>query len=423
MSGYIIGMDIGSSKVCAAAGKVDKHGVVQIMGITSSICSGVQKGIVVDIDSTSEAITKCITSLERMIDAKITGVYISLPGVISELISNKGIVAISSEDKEIKENDVKRVLKASKVTTISSDKEIIGVIPQQYIIDGYDKIKDPIGMSGLRLEVDAQLILAQTAVVNNFFKSINKSEIKVLGIVFQPIAISEVILKKEEIERGVAVVDVGADCTNIYIYYGGKLVHIDNIPIGGNIITNDIAICLKLPFSEAEKLKIKYGNVGKSRENGNPNLEVVSDYNTKIKVDFSMLKQIIEARIEEILCMIGEKMSASGHYEKLSGIVIVGGGLALTKDIEEFSKEILQKPVRIGIPNYIGASSPLYASVVGIVKDVADVVKNKKNVFSNEKSTEKKSDEWIHEKDENLKKGENNAGFLLKIKEFFTDFF
>ncbi|WP_123053984.1 cell division protein FtsA [Clostridium sp. JN-1] len=423
MSGYIIGMDIGSSKVCAAAGKVDKHGVVQIMGITSSICSGVQKGIVVDIDSTSEAITKCITSLERMIDAKITGVYISLPGVISELISNKGIVAISSEDKEIKENDVKRVLKASKVTTISSDKEIIGVIPQQYIIDGYDKIKDPIGMSGLRLEVDAQLILAQTAVVNNFFKSINKSEIKVLGIVFQPIAISEVILKKEEIERGVAVVDVGADCTNIYIYYGGKLVHIDNIPIGGNIITNDIAICLKLPFSEAEKLKIKYGNVGKSRENGNLNLEVISDYNTKVKVDFSMLKQIIEARIEEILCMIGEKMSASGHYEKLSGIVIVGGGLALTKDIEEFSKEILQKPVRIGIPNYIGASSPLYASVVGIVKDVADVVKNKKNVFSNEKSTEKKSDEWIHEKDKNLKKGENNTGFLLKIKEFFTDFF
>lgn len=423
MSGYIIGMDIGSSKICAAAGKVDKHGVVQIMGITSSICSGVQKGIVVDIDSTSESIAKCISSLERMIDTKITGVYISLPGVISELISNKGVVAVSSEDKEIKENDVKRVLKASKVITIPSDKEIIGVIPQQYIIDGYDKIKDPIGMSGLRLEVDAQLILAQSTVVNNFFKSINKSGIKVLGIVFQPIAISEVILKREEIERGVAVVDVGADCINIYIYFGSKLVHIDSIPLGGNIITNDIAICLKLPFSEAEKLKIKYGNVSKNCDNYNSNLEVISNYNAKIKVDFSMLKQIIEARIEEILCMIGEKISASGHYEKLSGIVIVGGGLALIKDVEEFSEEILQKPVRIGIPNYIGASSPLYASVVGIVKDVADVVKNRKNVFSNEKSTEKKSDEWTKEKGKNLNKDENNTGFLLKIKEFFTDFF
>ncbi|AYD40138.1 cell division protein FtsA [Clostridium fermenticellae] len=423
MSEYIIGMDIGSSKICAAAGKVDKHGVMQIMGITSSVCRGVQRGIVVDIDATSEAIGKCINSLEGMIDAKISGVYISLPGIISELKLNKGVVAISSEDKEIKENDVRRVLKAAKVITIPSDKEIIGVIPQQYIIDGYDKIKDPVGMSGLRLEADVQLILAQSAVVNNIFKSINKSGLKVLGIVFEPIAMSEVILKREEIERGVAVVDVGADCINIYIFSGGKLVHIDSIPLGGNTITNDIAICLKLPFSEAENIKKKYGNVGEKHSNGDSNVEIISEYNSKIKVEFSILKQIIEARIEEILCMIGEKVSSSGHYDKLSGIVIVGGGLALIKDIEEFSQRILQKPVRVGIPNYIGASNPLYASVVGIVKDVADLVKNKKDVFGNEDSTEKKYDEWTKEKSKKSDKYENNTGFLLKIKEFFTDFF
>ena len=261
MSGYIIGIDIGSSNICAAAGKVDRVGKMQILGITSSDCNGVKKGIVVDIDKTSESIKNCINSLERMIDIKINEAYISLPGGISELMWNKGVIAVSSEDREIRYNDVKRVLKAAKIITIPNDKEVIGVIPEQYIIDGYDNIKDPIGMNGLRLEVDAQIILARSTIINNIFKSVNKAGIKVLGIVFQPIAISQVVLKEEEIQRGVALVDVGSESINIYIYEGGILRSISTIALGGNIITNDISVCLKLPFSEAEKLKIKYGSV------------------------------------------------------------------------------------------------------------------------------------------------------------------
>lgn len=419
MNEYIIGIDVGSSKICAAAGKVDKYGRMQIMGITSANCNGVKKGIVVDIDKTSESIKQCIDLLERMVDTKITGAYISLPGGICELVWNKGVVAVASEDREIKENDIKRVLKASKIITIPSDKEIVGVIPEQYIIDGYDKIKDPVGMSGLRLEVDAQIILAQSTVVNNLFKSISKAEIKVLGIVLQPLAISQVVLKEEEIQRGIALVDIGAESTDIYIYEGSNLASIDTIPLGGNTITNDIALCLKLPFSEAEKLKIRYGSVGEESISCDSPIEVNVDYNGKVHVDYFMLKQIIEARIEEILYLIDQKIKCSDLYEKVSGIVLVGGGLALIKGIEGFSKYILEKPIRVGTPEYIGAASPLYASAVGIVKDVADSIKDKGFMTEVKKESENSNREWTEERD----KKDNNSGFVSKIKEFFTDFF
>ncbi|MCT8976909.1 cell division protein FtsA [Clostridium sp. CX1] len=423
MNEYIIGIDIGSSKICAAAGKIDKHGRMQIMGITSAICNGVKKGIVVDIDSTSESVKQCIDGLERMVDIKITDAYISLPGGISELVWNKGVVAVASEDREIKDNDVKRVIKASKIITIPSDKEIIGVIPQQYIIDGYDKIKDPIGMSGLRLEVDAQIILAQTTVVNNLFKSIEKAGINVSGIVFQPLALSEVVLKKEEVERGVVLVDVGAESINIYSFEGGNLVSISTMSLGGNTITNDIAVCLKLPFSEAEKLKIKYGSVGRSSVNNDIKIEVNADYNNKIHVDQDILKQVIEARVEELLCIIKGELKSNEHYDKISGIVFVGGGFALIKGIEDFSKDILQKPVRVGSPEYIGAASPLYAAAVGAVKDAADSMKDKSLRIKSEKETEGIQREWTKERNKHEEKKENSSGFVSKLKDFFTDFF
>lgn len=423
MNDYIIGIDVGSSKICAAAGKMDKHGKMRIMGITSAICNGVKKGIVVDIDSTSESIKQCIDSLERMVDIKITDAYIALPGGISELVWNKGVVAVASEDREIRNNDVKRVIKASKIITIPSDKEIIGVIPQQYIIDGYDKIKDPVGMSGLRLEVDAQIILAQTTVVNNLFKSIEKAGIKVTGIVFQPLALSEVVLKKEEVERGVVLVDAGAESINIYNFQGGNLLSISSIALGGNTITNDIAVCLKLPFSEADKLKIKYGSVGEGSTNNDIKIEVNADYNNKINVDQGMLKQVIEARVEELLYIIRDELKSNGCYEKISGIVFVGGGFALIKGIEDFSKGVLQKPVRVGNPEYIGAASPLYAAAVGVVKDAADSVKDKGFRVKTEKETEITEREWTKEKDKYEEKKGNGTGFISRLKEFFTDFF
>lgn len=424
MNDYIIGIDIGSSNICAAAGKLDKYGKMQIIGITSSKCNGVKKGVVVDIDSTSESIKKCIYQLERMVDIKVQGVYIALPGGLSELIKSRGVIAVASEDGEVKQSDVKRVLKAAKIITIPNDKEIIGIIPQEYIIDGYDKIKDPIGMSGVRLEVDAQVILAQSTVVNNFLKSVNNSGIKVLGLVFEPTAIAKAVLKEEEIQRGVALVDMGADSINIYNYEGGKLNDVDNISLGGNTITNDISVCLKIPLSSAEKLKKKYGSVGSLAKVKPLKIEINTDYNNKKKIDYNVLLQVIEARVDEFLSIIDRKLKSFNNYENISEIVMVGGGISEIKGIEVFSEDILNKTVRVGIPNYIGASSPMYVTVVGIVKDVASSLKGKYekrvNEYENKDINEYEKIAAIKDKEE-MKY--DNTGVVSKIKEFFTDFF
>ncbi|MBP2031577.1 cell division protein FtsA [Clostridium algifaecis] len=424
MNDYIIGIDIGSSNICAAAGKLDKYGKMQIIGITSSKCNGVKKGVVIDIDSTSESIRKCIRQLEKMIDINIQEAYIALPGGLSELIKSRGVVAVASEDGEVKQSDVKRVLKAAKIITIPNDKEIIGIIPEEYIIDGYDKIKDPIGMSGIRLEVDAQVILAQSTVVNNFLKSVNNSGIKVLGLVFEPTAIAQAVLKEEEIQRGVVLVDMGSDSTNIYNYEGGKLNNISTISLGGNTITNDISVCLKIPLSSAEKLKKKYGSVGLLSKTKPLKIEINTDYNNKKKIDYNILLQIIEARVDELLSMVDKKLKSFNNYENISEIVMVGGGISEIKGIEEFSENLFNKTVRVGVPNYIGASSPMYVTVVGIVKDISSSIKGKY-----EKKVNEYEDKDINKYEKTGKVNDSedikykNTGVVSKIKEFFTDFF
>lgn len=424
MNDYIIGIDIGSSNICAAAGKLDKYGKMQIIGITSSKCNGVKKGVVIDIDSTSESIRKCIRQLEKMIDINIQEAYIALPGGLSELIKSRGVVAVASEDGEVKQSDVKRVLKAAKIITIPNDKEIIGIIPEEYIIDGYDKIKDPIGMSGIRLEVDAQVILAQSTVVNNFLKSVNNSGIKVLGLVFEPTAIAQAVLKEEEIQRGVVLVDMGSDSTNIYNYEGGKLNNISTISLGGNTITNDISVCLKIPLSSAEKLKKKYGSVGLLSKTKPLKIEINTDYNNKKKIDYNILLQIIEARVDELLSMVDKKLKSFNNYENISEIVMVGGGISEIKGIEEFSENLFNKTVRVGVPNYIGASCPMYVTVVGIVKDISSSIKGKY-----EKKVNEYEDKDINKYEKTGKVNDSedikykNTGVVSKIKEFFTDFF
>ncbi|WP_125154644.1 cell division protein FtsA [Clostridium rectalis] len=424
MNEYVVGIDIGSSKICAAAGKLDRFGKIQVTGITSVSCNGMKKGIVVDIDNTAESIKNCIEQLERMIDYKITDAYIAIPSEICELTLNRGVVAVSSEDREIRENDVERVLKAAKIITISSDKEIIGVIPEQFIVDGYDNIMDPIGMSGVRLEVDAQIILSQSTVISNIFKSIKKSEINVKGMVFQPLASANVVLKDEEIKMGTVLLDVGAECTNITVFKDGRLLFTDVIALGGNTITNDISVCLKIPFSDAEKLKTKYGNVNNKTSGEDFKIKIDTNYDNIIEVEYSILSQIIKARVEEILYLIKKKLITCGQIDEVSGVVIVGGGIALIKGSSDLCKNILNKPVRIGYPEYVGAASPVYVSAVGIVKDViysGKVKLSKGNVSTDDHEDDYKSTWDI--RNEDYSDEEKGNGILTKIKEFFTDFF
>jgi cell division protein FtsA len=429
MSEYIVGIDIGSSKVSAAAGKFDKLGNLQIIGVTTEKCSGVNKGIVVDIDKTSESIKGCIDQLERMIDDRIEEAYISFPGVISALVPNKGIVAVSSEDKEIKENDIKRVIRAAKIIPISSDREIIDVIPNQYIVDGCENIKDPEGMSGTRLELDALLVTAQSTFASNIMKSLNKADIKVNGIVFEPLASAAAALNVEEIEMGTALLDIGAETTNISIFKDGKLVYSEHVNLGGSTITSDIAIVMKITNSQAEQIKIKYGMKGYD-SNNNTVIQVKADFNNEVTVDLNIVKQIIEARIEEILILLNKKIRGSGYDNAISGMVIVGGGISQFEGIEEFGKSILLMPFRIANLNYPGATNPVYATSVGVVKNVAELLKEKPVAESSEASKSKgkskgikKDDDFDEDNYDEDDSERENEGLIGKIKGFFSEFF
>lgn len=429
MSEYIVGIDIGSSKISAAAGKFDKIGELQIIGVTTAKCSGVNKGIVVDIDKTSESIRGCIDQLERMIDSRIEEAYISFPGVISELVPNTGVVAVSSEDKEIKENDVKRVIRAAKIISISSDKEIIDVIPNQYIVDGTENIKDPEGMSGTRLELDALLLTAQSTFASNIMKSLNKAGIKVNGIVFEPLAAAAAALNEEEIEMGTALLDIGAETTNISVFKGGKIVYNDHVNLGGSTITSDIAIVMKIPQSQAEQLKIKFGMKGHD-ENNNTVIKLKADFNNEVTVDLNIVKQIIAARVEEILILLNKKIISSGFNSSIAGMVIVGGGISQYEGIEEFGKSILLMPFRIANLNYAGASNPVFATAVGVVKNVAELLKEKpagaevSKGKADRKAKSYKKDEDYDEYDyEEYESERESEGLIGKIKGFFSEFF
>jgi len=424
MSGYIVGLDIGSSKICASLGKCDRQGELQILGITSVSCNGLKKGIVVDIDSTTEAVKNCIEKLERMADIQIKSVYISIPGGICDLIKSTGVIAISSEDREIKSNDIERVHKAARVIAISSDKQIIGIIPEQYTVDGYTNVKDPLGMSGIRLEVEAKIIVAQTTVIENLCKSVNKAGLNIDGIVLQSTAISKVVLKNEEKRMGTAIVDAGAETIDISIYKDENLVYTTMIPIGGSSITNDIAICLKVPYSIAEELKTKHYHTLQKHLAAKSDIKVFDSYNHEISVDSRMLYEVIEARVEELLFLIKKELVKSGFYEDIAGIVMVGGGLSMFDDICQLGMKNINKPIRLGTPDFSGAESPIYASVCGIVKDKAHGIKNfnlehEKKLQSNSMSANEAVFDGYDDEDED----EKQVGILTKIKDFFTDFF
>ena len=417
MNEHIVGIDLGSSKICGAVGKISNDGKLQIIGITSVVCSGLNKSVVIDIESTAEAIKQCVTQLERMTDTQISEGYISLPGGICELARNTGMIAISSEDREIKKSDVDRVIEAAKLISVPSDKEIVGVETEQYIVDGYDNIKDPRGMCGSRLEAQVQVVMAKSTVVNNLLKSMNRAGIKVNGIMLGPSAISEAVLRKEEKDMGIALVDVGAETIDISIYKGGKLKYTSIVKLGGDNITNDISVCLKVPFSESEKLKFKYGSLVKAKGSDTEKIRVKDSYEDLMEIDNNLLIDIIEARVEELLQLIKGNLLSSGFYEKISGVVIVGGGISLFRGVIELSKGILDKPVRIGSPEYVGAASPIYVTAVGIVKQAVNNLKigNSSYEVSDEHLYENKRSE-----DQN-KEGKN--GFASKIKGFFADFF
>lgn len=394
---FLVGLDIGSKKIKASAGFIDTEGKIQILGTTSSDSMGITKGVVVDIENASKSINMCISQLERIIDEEIDEVYISISDLECESIINKGIVAVSQNSREINESDIERVKNAAKVISVPYDKEVIGITPIQYIVDGYDNIKDPVGMNGTRLEIEAKLILANSTVINSFIKCLDKNNLKLSGLVLNSTAVMTSILSNNEKKMGVLVIDVGGEKTDSYIVKDNKVGNCYSLGLGGNSITNDISICCRITYDEAEKIKIKYASIYSSDED---EIKLSSNFDEQnIKIDY--LNRIIEARVEEIFQLVRKKIDPS-LYEEIDGIVLIGGGTAVIKNIEEFAKGIFGKNVRIGNPKYMGSANPVFALSVGIVEDSLNVKKDY-NITGSAK--------------------ENKTGIFNRIKDIFTDFF
>ncbi len=422
MSNTVVSLDIGSSKVCVVLAEMNNK-QFNILGVGTSKCSGVKKGIIVDIDSTVEAIKDAVSQAEQMSNKEIKSTFVNIPGGYASLYRNKGVIAVSGDNKEIISDDVKRVLQAARVFSVTSDKEIIDVIKEQFVVDGYGNIKDPIGMKGVRLEVDVNLVVSSCTTVQNILRSVEKSGLKVDGIVLEPIGTSMVTLSNDEKELGVALVDIGSETIDISVFNKGSLVFTKLIPVGGGHITSDISMVCKISYADSENLKKQYGVATSALIKPDETLKI-NALGGKGEKTISLFEvaEVMEARIAEMLYLIRDTLEKEGLSEILSaGIVITGGGLFNIKGIQEVAQSHFNVPVRFGYPNYIGVASPMYSASTGIA---VYSLKNKKTseILTNENKNNV-DDEVAVDTDYDLEEKEERSGILGKVKEFFSDFF
>ena len=382
---FVVGLDIGTTKICCIVGEVVEsgpHPIIDIVGIGTAPSAGLRKGVVVNIDTTVESISKAVEEAELMAGVEISNVYAGIAGGHIKSFNSTGVVAI--KDREISQQDVRRVIDAAKAVAIPTDRDIIHVIPQEFIIDDQDGIKDPIGMSGVRLECKVHIVTAAVSSAQNIVKCANKSGLNVAEICLQPIASSEAVLSADERELGVVLVDIGGGTSDIAIYREGSIVHTGVLAIGGNHITNDIAVGLRTPNHEAEKLKIKYGCALSSLVSADETIEVPGVGGRKPRiVARKLLAEIIEPRVEEIFTLIQTEVMRSGYGELLSAGVVLTGGSTLLEGMTEISEFVFDMPVKRGFPHGVGGirdvvSSPKFATGVGLLKFGArNLVKSK----------------------------------------------
>jgi cell division protein FtsA len=375
---FVVGLDIGTTKICCIVGEVSQatngagDPTIDIVGIGTAPSSGLRKGVVINIDATVESITKAIEEAELMAGIEISTVYTGIAGGHIKSFNSTGIVAV--KDKEITEQDVQRVIDAAKAVAIPLDREVIHIIPQEYMINGQDGIRDPIGMSGVRLEAKVHIVTGAVSSAQNIIKCANKAGLNVAEICLEPIASSEAVLSQDEKELGVALIDIGGGTSDIAIFKDGAIVYTGVLAIGGNHITNDISVGLRTPQAEAEKIKIKYGCAMASMVKPDETIEVVGVGGRKSRVlARRLLAEIIEPRVEEIFSLIQREIMTSGYQDILSGGVVITGGATLLEGMPELAEFIFEMPVKRGLPMNIGGlkdvvNSPKFATGVGLLK-------------------------------------------------------
>ena len=366
----VVGLDIGTSKICAAVGELTECGV-EIIGLGTHPSQGLRKGVVINIEATVNSIRRAIEEAGLMAGCEIHSVLTSISGGHIKGFNSHGIVAV--KNKEVTQRDLERVIDAAKAVAIPMDREVLHVLPQDYIVDDQDGIKDPLGMSGVRLEAKVHIVTGAVTSVQNVIKCCNRTGLNVGEIVLAPLAAAEAVLTDEERELGVVLVDMGGGTTDIAMYHDGTVKHTAVLGIGGNHVSNDIAAGLRTPFNDAERLKKLYGFAAAGLVNGHERVEVPSVAGRGGgTVSRQILCEIIEPRFEEIFELVQKEIAKSGLDGVLASGIVVTGGSMLLQGAVEMAERRFGLPVRLGVPARVGGlvdiiNNPIYSASVGLV--------------------------------------------------------
>ena len=369
----LVGLDIGTSKVVALVAELAPDGQFNVVGVGQTASKGLKKGVVVNIEATVQSIQKALEEAEVMADRQIVQVFTGIAGNHIVSFNSSGMVAI--RDKEVSAGDVERVLETAKAINIPTDQQILHILVQEFIIDGQEDVREPIGMSGLRLEVKVHIVTGAVSAAQNIVKCVRRCGLEVNDLILQPIASSVAVLTEDEKELGVVLIDIGGGTTDIAIFSQGAIRHTAIIPIAGDQITNDIAMALRTPTVEAEDLKIHFGIARQDMANPNENIEVpgVGDREAR-SMSRQALSAVIEPRVEELLTLVREVVRESGMEHLVSSGVVLTGGTALMPGVVEIAEEVFAKPARVGIPEYRGhlseiLRSPRYSTGLGLLME------------------------------------------------------
>ncbi len=367
----LVGLDIGTSKIVALVAEIKEEDGLEIIGMGSHPSRGLKKGVVVNIESTVNGIQRAMEEAELMADCKIREVYTGIAGSHIKSFNSHGMVAI--KDREVTQPDVERVVETAKAVNIPTDQQILHILNQEFIIDGQEDVREPLGMSGVRLEIKVHIVTGAVSAAQNIMKCVRRCGLEVQDLILQPLASATAVLSEDEKDLGVCLIDIGGGTTDIAVFTEGAIRHTAVIPIAGDQITNDIAMALRTPTKDAEEIKIRHGCAYTQLVNSHQSVEVpgVGERGPR-QLSRQTLAEVVEPRVEELYSLVQTELRRSGFEELLSSGIVITGGATVMPGMVELGEEVFHMPVRLGLPQYLGGLSevvrnPRYSTAVGLL--------------------------------------------------------
>ena len=417
-----VSLDIGTSNVRIIIGEM-ANGNINIIGVGTTKSEGIKKGSIVDIDQTVQSIKRAVEQAERMVGLSINKVIVGVNGNHVQLQPCHGVVAVSSPDREIGDEDIERVIDAAQVISIPPEREIIDVIPKQFIVDGLEEINDPRGMIGVRLEMEGTIITGSKTILHNLLRCVERAGLQIADICLQPLAAGAVAVSKDEKSLGVGLVDIGGGSITVSIFEHGTLQATSVIPVGGDHITNDLAVGLRISTDEAERIKVKHGHAFID-EASDEEICKVSSIGSNSEEQYTQyeIAHIIEPRVAEMVELIDSEVQRLGYRDLPSGFVLTGGTVMLP-GVLELAKDMLNTNVRIALPDYIGVREPKYTTGVGLIQFAYRNVKIQGKQVAASVSSYDHEEKSQKKKEKSPSKAKDTQVTKSKVKNWFKVFF